>query len=201
MQIVSIDVGITNLAIVCMQTEPRMHVTFFALVDITCLCHTRVSRRECRLNHGNSLCDRISHFVQEYEPHLRSADALLIEQQPPFGHQAVEQLLFASFRDKAHLVSPNAVHAFHNMRGLTYDERKDAAENRVIQSSTLLTPEQRRVLSHMERRHDICDAVCMALFWHARHAIRRPPPVLILTNGDTLDLEQFRYKPRGTTYI
>lgn len=172
MRVVSIDVGIIHLAIVAFHSEDEFLVLDeFHLVDITVLRHTRVSRRDCTLCHGNSLVDRIDHFVQEHAYLLDDADKVLIEQQPPGGHQAVEQLLYKRFRDRAALVSPTSMHAFYKIRSLAYDERKQWVEQ---YTDTMLTYSQRTRLESYERRHDVCDAICMAHFWWTRQKLQRP---------------------------
>lgn len=161
--LLAVDVGIVNLAYAVLDDA---EVRTFGVVDLTMLRHRRVPRWECGLCHGNSLSDRVAHFVQEHRPLFDDADVVLIEQQPPGGHQAVEQLLYAAFREKAHLVSPTAMHAFYGIRDLDYDGRKAAVEDRVI---ARLPPELKRALEALERRHDVCDAVCLARFWLCRH--------------------------------
>ena len=163
--VVAFDVGIVHLACVALTFEsptrlPR--VREFHLVDLTRLQHRTVPRWLCTLGHGNTLVDRVQHFFQEYAEVLKTADFVLIEQQPPGGHQAVEQLLFSEFRAKAHLVSPTGMHAHFELRGLDYEGRKRAVEEKV---RPMLSEAQRDLLDAMERTHDVCDAVCLALYW------------------------------------
>lgn len=167
--VIAIDVGIINLAIVELQGDRecgQLQILNFALVDITILRHRSVRRSACTLCHGRSLADRVAHFVQEYAEAFSRAHTVLIEQQPPGGHQAVEQLLYERFRNKAQLVSPVAMQAYFKMRGMTYEERKVVSETL---ASTLLTSTQCDSLGGLVRQHDVCDAICMALFWWRNH--------------------------------
>ncbi len=199
MRIVAIDVGITHLGVASVDADDAHGATVadFALVDITIQRHVRVSRRACTLQHGNTLCDRLAHFVQEHRETFDAADAVVIEQQPPFGHQAVEQLLFSRFRSKAHLASPVAMHAHFGWTraGLDYEARKRAVEQRVLGATRLLSDEQRERLHRMPRQHDVCDAVCMALFWNAQRLRRAPTPARVaLADGETFDFDDFCFK-------
>ena len=197
MRVVSIDVGIVNLAMAVMEGEGRREdllVVDFCLVDITWMRHGRVPRRECRLCHGRSLTDRIDHFVQEQEPVLEEADHILIEQQPPGGHQAVEQLLFSRFRDRAVLVSPVGMHSHFCMRSLGYEERKRFVEERAL--LRLSSNEQKERLLSMERRHDVCDAICMADYWWAKKgSLSRPSATspYFSTSSSDVSFDEYRF--------
>lgn len=169
LRIVSVDVGILNLAFAEMDGE---EIVDFQTVNITVLRHTRVSRCECRLFHGNSLTDRVMHFLQEERDRFDRSDVVLVEQQPPGGHQAVEQLVFSEFRHKAHLVSPTGMHSYFGIRSLAYEDRKRAVEALV---TPLLTRPHRDRLLALERRHDVCDAICISIYWYRRKGPRSAP--------------------------
>jgi capsid protein len=119
----------------------------------------------------------VDHFVQERIDAFTLADVVLIEQQPIGGHTAVEQLLYSRFREKAHLVSPCAMHKFYGIRSEDYEGRKRFVERSVLQLKNI-DANVRIQIQEMERRHDVCDAICMARFWYSRH--RQYTPVLQL---------------------
>ena len=173
----AIDVGIVNMAWVCVEIDPprKMRVIDFALVDITVMRHRVVPLRQCCLQHSNTLTDRILHFIQEYKDLFLSVDIILIEQQPIMGHTAVEQLIFREFRDKAILVSPVSIHKYMGIRNMNYDERKEHVVDRVLSlSSHSLSDELRERINKMPRKHDICDAICMVIYWKSKIMQEQP---------------------------
>ena len=179
LRVCSIDVGIVHLALVGVEldTDDRgmlrkpLCATFTAceLVDLTCLPHTRVKRRECKLHHSKGLYDRVAHFLQEFAPVLDACDVLLIERQPIQGLVAVEQLILGHHRDKTTLVSPNAMHKFFNISQYTYEGRKA----HTVAIATKLLEHHHDVLKQMqahERQHDIADALVLMYFYlHEKH--------------------------------
>ena len=76
---------------------------------------------------------------------------------------SVSDFSLSHWRDKTHLVSPNAMHAHFRIGGLSYDGRKHATE-------AIAEPFVPAVAG---RRHDVADALCLLLFWTQR--IWRPP--------------------------
>lgn len=156
-----IDVGILNLALVKCQVEDYQMVT---LLDARCvnlneLAHHVVPRDQCRLQHSNDVYDKLQHLFQEHSDIFSGVDQVRIERQPLGGLVHVEQLLFGHFRDKAKLISPNAMHKHFDIRMYDYDGRK-------IQTTRIAEP----YLAHMaefqqrERVHDLADAVCILLY-------------------------------------
>ena len=67
-RMLGVDVGIINLAIAELEED---EIIDFRVVDITVLRHTTTCRKECTLFHGNSLTDRVLHFLQEEEGRFR----------------------------------------------------------------------------------------------------------------------------------
>lgn len=212
MRLTCVDIGIVHLAFVDVEVDaaaevPRIRAVHdLNLVDITAFQHYRVARSCCGLHHGNNLTDRVAHFAQEYSESFEEADAVLIEQQPPGGHQAVEQLLFQRYRDKAHLVSPVGMHAFLGMRELTYEGRK-AHVVRHVEGMRWLTPAQWERLRGFDREHDVCDALCLLSYWVSKHlpdtGLVPPPPApktLRLSDGTSASVDeffrQFAFRPR-----
>jgi hypothetical protein len=165
MLIAAIDVGMVNLgfilAIVSDETYEIEQICLAQRIDLTVFCHERVSRKECKLHHSNDACDRVQHFIQEYQPYLQEADVVLIERQPITGLIHIEQLLFQAFRDKAILCSPTKMHTVLGMTRCDYDKRKE-------ESIALAAPYLQDLeawTEYADRRHDISDAMCLILFW------------------------------------
>ena len=157
-QIVSIDIGYINMGMVVCSTTEEGEAIFYEThkIDITHVRHTRVKPCDCMIPHTNETCDRVMHFIQEYRPIFDAADVILIERQPPMGLKDIEALLTQTFRSKVQLVSPNKMHKFWGISKYDYDRRK---QNTVRIASEYVD------LSRYERKHDVADAVCIAMFY------------------------------------
>lgn len=178
--VVSIDVGVTHLAFVSMVVEnwKIRKVKLARLVDLTNMRHVNISLSACRLYHSKLLCDRVDHFIQEYEIEFEDADLILIERQPPVGGAScvVEQLLVKAFRDKIVLVSPTSMHCFFGIQNLDYDARKDFTTRETFRQfmHMALSPMSEFNESVYEyfksrvRKHDIADAMCLAIYYFAK---------------------------------
>lgn len=162
MKVVAVDVGLSNFAFVWVDVGDRGVVTVSGVrrLDLTLLCHERVTRAQCTLQHGNNATDRIEHFLQEHGGILDDADVILIEQQPPGGLVHVEQLLFSRYRNKAQLCSPVSLHKWLGIGGLDYEARKERTVARAAPYLNRFSHYWREL-----RKHDMADAMCMILFW------------------------------------
>ena len=160
--IVSCDVGIVNLAFVKVEVQhfKVLKVLEAFVINLVELPHRKVKRDECKLYHTNDVYDRMQHFLQECGERFEDMDVLLIERQPIKGLVHVEQFLFGTFRDKTHLVSPNAMHKWLNIKHLDYDQRKESTTQYAEQFLKLHTQFQNR-----DRKHDMADALCILLYW------------------------------------
>ena len=161
MIIVSIDVGYVNLGLTRATVDECFNVSFIDVIKINLrhTRHTRVPACECKIPHTNETCDRIAHFLQEYEPILGSAETILIERQPIMGLKDVEGLIMSANRSRTILVSPNSMHRFFGISKFTYDERKVRTEK--IAEKYVGHMEE---YQNLERKHDIADAVCLCLY-------------------------------------
>ena len=163
MYIVSIDVGILHLGVVCCDvTWEQIDVKHVALIDITKQCR----QRNCTLNHTNHIVDRVDHFIQVYKTILDKADRILIEKQPIMGLISVEQLLFDRLRDKVEFIYPVSMHKHFGIRKLDYDGRKAFL---VEKTKPYLAG---TVYDTLERKHDVADAMAMIMYWR-RNSGRR----------------------------
>lgn len=161
MILVSIDIGYVNLGLTRAVVDECFNLSFIDAVkiDLRHARHTRVPASECKIPHTNETCDRIAHFIQEYEPILGSADQILIERQPIMGFKDVEGLIMSAYRSKTTLISPNSMHRFFGISKLSYDKRKVQTEN--IAEKYVGHMEE---YSNLERKHDIADAVCLCVY-------------------------------------
>ena len=167
MFVLGIDVGIINLGLClleCNDNYKAQRLISWKHIDITFMRHNTVTRHNCSLGHSNCIYDRIQHVIQEERDMFHTADFIIIEQQPPCGHVAVEQLFFAHFRYKAHLVSPVSMHKTYGMRGLDYNDRKEHAQH-FFENSTIVEDDVKTNLCNRERSHDVYDAYMIAEFW------------------------------------
>ena len=167
MFVLGIDVGIINLGLCLLECDDRYNawrLISWKHIDITYMRHKKVMRCDCTLGHSRCISDRIQHVIQEEADMFNTADFIIIEQQPPCGHVAVEQLLFAQFRSKAHLVSPVSMHKTYGMRGLDYNERKEHTRQ-FFENSSIIEDNIKTNLCNRERSHDVYDAYMIAEFW------------------------------------
>jgi hypothetical protein len=167
MFVLAIDVGIINLGLVVARVSRSAwrveEVVHAELVDTTHMAHTVVHEDVCTLGHTKTHTDRLMHVLQE-RPWVSRCDVVLIERQPFQGHTDVQEVLFLLMRDRAVLVSPNALHKHFGMQTLPYEWRK----LRVVElASPYLPPSRFPEYAVMERQHDVADAVCMVVFWVA----------------------------------
>ena len=208
MFVCSLDVGIVNLAVIFVElndtTLDVIRIIYVANVNSTVFEHNVVSQDKCNLGHMKTTTDRLTHFVQERQYMFDMCSHILIERQPPCGHTDVEQILFFMFRDKAVLVSPNAMHKFFKISNRSYETRKYMT---VLIANSFLSQEQFPEYHTLERKHDIADALCLLLFWihtqREQQAMKRPSPPPPPLAFDAISpapnrFNQFIYKPNNT---
>jgi hypothetical protein len=185
LRLVSVDVGIVHLAFVDVRVEvdgvlrvkpQSFSVSSMHLVDLRECGHAHVSVENCTLPHTKETVDRISHFLQDHGAAFDNADVVLIERQPPCGLCNVQDLLFARYRMKTQLVSPNKVHAFFGIGGLDYDARK-VAVTRIARAALERGAGSPRgdPFASFTRAHDVADALCIAMCWMYESAERAFP--------------------------
>ena len=142
-----------------------------ARIDLARCLHSRVPASLCTLYHSNATCDRVAHFLQEWDPWLTKAHAVLIERQPPGGFKDVEALLQHCLRDKVHVIQPQSVHAHFGLPQGDYDRRKEL-------TVALASPYMLGVAGWggLERKHDVADAMCQLLWWLSKQPRKRKIP-------------------------
>ena len=162
MILVSIDIGYINLGLTRAVVDDCFNISFIDAVKINLrhVMHHRVPANKCQIPHTNETCDRIAHFLQEYEPILVSSDKILIERQPIMGFKDVEGLIMSANRAKTILISPNSMHKFFRISNFSYEERKVQTE-RIAEKYVGHMEEY----TGLERKHDIADAVCICVYY------------------------------------
>lgn len=173
MRVVGVDVGYRNLGLAeyTYTGNGEGHLSFKKRIDIS----EYACRPNCRLHHSSHSADYISHFIANYSDLFESAEAVVIERQPPGGLQAVEALLYSALRGKAVLVNPISLHKHFQYDHLDYEERKEEA----VRIAGLSGP---------GRLHDIADAVLLARYYVDR--VVRP---IERRNMPVEDLDRFKY--------
>lgn len=158
-----IDIGWVNLAFVKAQVDDKTYTITSVIdafcVDLTDLPHKKILYSDCKLLHSNDAYDKIQHLIQEYQDTFIDVDCVFIERQPITGLVHVEQLLFGYFRDKAQLISPNAMHKFFQIHTFEYDVRKQITTK--ISRPYL---KQFQDWKHRDRLHDMGDAFCILVY-------------------------------------
>tara|TARA_Y100000590_G_scaffold344295_1_gene393662 strand:- start:637 stop:1281 length:645 start_codon:yes stop_codon:yes gene_type:complete len=162
-KILSIDVGITNLALVgieCYEDYRIKNINICKKIDIQNHRHEKINRVDCNLHHTSSISDGIAHLFQEFSYFFDEASVILIERQPLMGIQSVQELIYHSYRDKALLISPQAVHKHLLMKNLNYEERKEKSVN--IAWAYLNNQSD---FNDNDRKHDMADALCQSIYY------------------------------------
>jgi hypothetical protein len=159
----SIDIGWVNLAFIKAKIDDENYVILKILeafcVDLSSLSHTKIPLKECKLQHSNDAYDKVQHLIQEYKDYFVDVDCVCIERQPLTGLVHIEQLLFGYFRDKAQLISPNAMHKFFKINDFDYEGRKKITTKISLPFLKNFTDWKNR-----ERLHDMGDAFCLLIY-------------------------------------
>ena len=130
MIIVGIDIGLVNLGI-CKIKVHKLGKYECLMADLVDTTHFKCDRQTCQLRHEACHVDWVSHLLQSYKEDFDKAEIVCIERQPPGGHAASEQLLFAALREKAVLIHPRSFIAWMCIVAWTTSFAK-------LQSSTML---------------------------------------------------------------
>jgi len=201
-KILSIDIGVIHFGIsmsLVNKDYTLKEVIWVDNINITNYKHSKCKYSECKLHHTKTFCDWIEHLIQEHYDYFEGADVILLEKQPPQGFVAVEQLIYAKYRHKTYLISPNSVHKYLNFKGLDYEMRKKLSEK---VADRVLSQELIEKTKRYDRRHDIADTICMLLFFLSkkREEYQKQERIKRLESLKDIDglsvmekLEKFRY--------
>lgn len=188
--VLGVDIGVIHLALVLVRvdqpgwqsevrTPPALTILNTCLVNLMSaeLGHERTT--SCRLYHSNMACDRVDHLIQACEDEFfNRCDLLVIELQPLGGMRDIEQLLVKRYRDRVRLISPNRIHRWLGITGMSYSVRKERQEQEAVRrgfscaSATCDRPclvhgtglTQLHVPRHEQRYHDYADAYLIVLY-------------------------------------
>ena len=192
MIVVAIDIGLTNLGFVKVRIRGKDDYECLVadLVDTTTFT---CDQRTCKLRHSACHVDWIDHLLQRYRADFDEAEVVLIERQPPQGHKAPEQLLYAAMRDKAVLIHPRSFLAWVGIGSMDYELRKEAIVRR---AKRIYKDDVAQAALKRERAHDIGDGLNFVDYHVAtdktmQRRFEKPIPPLLCAAFD--HLEQFRF--------
>lgn len=193
LRVVSIDVGIVNLAISSVDILGHEECDFrwSHLVDIT---QFGCNRRTCTLMHDACHSDWMDHFIRRFHESFDEADFVLVERQPPQGHKAIEALLVSAFRQKIRLIHPRSFQAFMRIGVYDYEMRK-----RMVERAALARFPAAASALDIPRSHDVAESLLFCLYFSTRKEVARllPPPSEPQCVADAAQFfEQFRCKRR-----
>jgi hypothetical protein len=122
------------------------------------------SIKECALKHEYCFADYCKHFFQRYAHEFNEATYIIVEQQPPNGLMAIQELIRYEFRDKIRMVSPNTMHAYFKIQHLNYEQRKEFVIRYANTKLNLFKDYQTYI-----RKHDMADALCILVVFLFEH--------------------------------
>lgn len=200
--VLSIDIGVQHFGInVSMVNEDYTldEIIWIDLIDITKYCHKNgPSLKECKLHHTRTFSDWLEHVYQENKNFFEDSDIILVERQPPGGFTVIEQLIFNRYRDKTYLINPRNVHSYLSISHLDYENRKKYVEKAAY---LYLSENFKEQIKKYDREHDICDSVCILLYWlnkmNKEYRINEQKKISFDKNKNILEyLESFRFVPK-----
>jgi len=157
MRILSIDVGIINLALVYAEITDKFvleKIIEIHLIDITQYQHCSCKR----FDHGKTISNYMKHLFYEYD-YLFNSDIIIVELQPLTGLIVVEQIICYEY-PKTIRVSPRSMHNYFHINIYDYNERKIKTVE--IADKYLNIFEN---YNEITRKHDLADALCILLYF------------------------------------
>ena len=163
MNILSIDIGITNMGMVYAEIDStdNPNIILSKRIDIKHESETCFARGFlCNLTHENNPIDWVAHLIRNYYNFFESANHILIEKQPPRGLQHIEMLIIKEYRSKVISIYPVSLHKWLNISHLSYEDRKE----HVIKTAEPFLNKNEN-WDNETRKHDIADAACFILYF------------------------------------
>lgn len=168
MRVVSIDVGVRNFAMCVAHCDPEGTLSILGFHKYDLL------NQECP-KRGMVEVDGLLRILDVHKDLFSLADVVLVERQPPGGILSIQAVLYAIFRGKVKLMSPNAMHKHFKMTDMDYEERKTEVDRIVTQDLwPKVSRDAQKAYVKSTRRHDMADAACFAVqfltTWYARRS-------------------------------
>ena len=161
MKILSIDVGLLNLALVYAHIDSYFNiicVEYCYKINLTDYYNCQLDN--CQLVHNKQIHCYMAHLFIEYGTIFEESDKILVEQQPPLVLVSVEQIIFFKYPDKCIPISPSSMHAFFQINGMHYDLRKKMTVK--FAEEYLKNFE---CFKNSERKHDLSDSMMFIIFF------------------------------------
>lgn len=155
--IVSIDIGYSNMAIVDLDTDFKD----FTVQNVYKINLSNFNENEVYL--------AMIKFINSYNNIFEKADTILIERQPPQGLTNIQDIIAYKFYSKVKLICPRSMHKHFMISKLEYDLRKQYTIK--ITSKYL---QDFSIFQNDSRKHDIADAFCQALYYIEKNKKQEP---------------------------
>lgn len=178
MKVVCVDPGITSVGIAVCRPDGSIDVDLASMKSVV-PSHIHVC---------------ISDFFRRYAATFDDADVIVIEKQPYLSAGAPLELMFRErFGPRCVFVCPQTLHKYFGTAGYEYDARK--AHSVSIAVDFLKKHGEDRALAYIDaltRRHDVCDAILLLMYWQARLKPVEEIPAATTPFRDFV--EQFRWR-------
>jgi hypothetical protein len=178
-RIISIDIGYSNMAIVDISTD---FDELFKVDDV----------HKVNLNKFNEsqVHQAMIKFIEEFRYHFDKADIIIIERQPPLGLTNIQDILAFQYSNKVKLICPRSMHKHFGVSKLDYEHRKNKTEE--ISKEYL---ENFKKYTTLIRKHDVADALCLALYYFQINKINKYTPIDIPDDINQF-FESLKFVPR-----
>ena len=156
----SIDIGFNNLGIVWGRLNlsyTRIYFDKFELVDL----FTVNAESSCSSGYSHTVDKMKEKFCKKGKEYFKDEDYIFIEYQPLSGLRTVQEFLVMKFEKKVHFAHPKAMHKHFKISSLDYEMRKCWVSRH---STSYMNLNFFKDWLALERKHDISDAMCIALF-------------------------------------
>lgn len=171
--IVSVDIGYSNMALVQLDTDfINFSVNNIYKVNLKNFCENQVHLAMIK-------------FIDKYSFVFDKANIILVERQPPQGLTNIQDILAFNYSQKVKLICPRSIHKYFMISKFDYDLRKKYTVN--ITNEHL---KDYKDYTKEERKHDIADAFCQALYY-----IQTNKPIIKTRLPDNLEnfFDSFKY--------
>lgn len=152
--LLSVDIGYQNMALVEVLTD-------FITFKVESVHKINLKEFNETLVHKSMI-----KFIKEYNELFEKADIILIERQPPLGLTNIQDILAFKYSNKVKLICPRSIHKHFMLSSSNYDLRKKQTES--IADKHII---DNNVYNTNDRKHDMADAFCQALYYIEKNKV------------------------------